>query len=227
MTQDARSIAEQNTALPPDDGRERFAGYGVMGAPFASGHCLALRHFPASSVGAGYDSVWHRDPSGDWTIYSSIAPEVSCARYFGSATQDARTADISVTWTGPAAFTVTVDDWLVWDLELGGSAATAAMTGLARLMPAALWRSDAVLSLMGRVAGPALGVGHVRLTGTSANGQRFRANPRMLWTIDESRATIDGVDLGPQGPLPEQAHLGDFWLPQRGMFVVGEAYFGS
>ncbi|AQA22313.1 hypothetical protein BTZ20_3315 [Rhodococcus sp. MTM3W5.2] len=47
----------------------------------------------------------------------------------------------------------------------------------------------------------------------------------MLWTVDQSRATIDGVDLGPPGPLPEQAHLGDFWIPQKGMFVVGEAYF--
>ncbi|WP_406273992.1 hypothetical protein OH799_00295 [Nocardia sp. NBC_00881] len=28
-----------------------------------------------------------------------------------------------------------------------------------------------------------------------------------------------------QGPLAEQARLGDFWLPRRGMFVVGEAYF--
>lgn len=226
MHNNPRSVAERTRTIPPgDDGVERFAGYGVMGAPFASGHYLAMRHFPASSIGVGYDSVWHRDPAGIWVIHSSNAPEASCARYFGSAVGEARTAEIAVTWTGPFAFTVTVDDALVWDLQLGRSAATAAMTSLGRLMPGALWRTTAVLSAMARIAGPALGVGRVGLTGTTANGQRFRANPRMLWNIDRSRATIDGVDLGPPGPLPEQARFGDFWLPQRGMFVVGEAYF--
>jgi hypothetical protein len=39
---------------------ERFAGYGVMGLPFRSGHYLALRHFPASSIGPGFRAVWHR-----------------------------------------------------------------------------------------------------------------------------------------------------------------------
>lgn len=225
--EDPRSIAERSSTVPSGDGQERFAGYGVMGAPFASGHYLALRHFPASSVGGGYNSVWHRDPAGVWVIYSSNSPDVSCARYFGSAVEDARTAEIAVTWTGPSTFTVTVDKTLVWDVELGRSAATSAMTSLGKLMPGALWRSNAVLSAMGHAAGPALGVGRVRLTGTTSNGQWFRANPRMLWTIDRTRATLDGVDLGPPGPLTVQARLGDFWLPQRGMFVVGESYFES
>lgn len=225
MTDNPRSIAQRIPALPPGDGQERFAGYGVMGEPFASEHYLALRHFPVSSVGAGYNSVWHRDPAGNWVIYSSNSPEASCARYFGSDLVDARTAEIEVTWTGPSAFTVTVDKTLVWELELGRSVAAAAMTGLGKLMPEAWWRRDAVLSAMGGAAGPALRVGRVRLSGTTSNGQWFRANPRMLWTIDRSRAMIDGSDIGPPGPLPVQAHLGDFWLPQRGMFVVGEAYF--
>ncbi|MEV4236587.1 hypothetical protein ACIBJI_19865 [Nocardia sp. NPDC050408] len=225
MTESPRSIAEVHTTLPSGEEQERFSGYGVMGMPFVSGHYLALRHFPASSVGAGYDSVWHRDPAGEWVIYSNISPEASCARYFGSALEDARVEHISVTWTGPSAFTVEVPDRLVWDLELGRSAATAAMTGLGRILPAPLWRRPAVLALMSRVAGPALGVGRVRLSGTSPNGQWFRANPRMLWTVENSAARIDGIDIGPPGPLAEQARLGDFWLPQRGMFIVGEAYF--
>lgn len=227
MTGNPRSIAQHTRAVPPGDGQERFAGYGVMGEPFTSGHYLALRHFPASSVGAGYDSVWHRDPAGSWVIYSSNSPEASCARYFSSDLEDARTAEIAVTWTGPSTFTVMVDETLVWDLELGRSPATAVMTGLGRLMPGSLWRNDTVLSAMGAAAGPALGVGRVRLTGKASNGQWFRANPRMLWTIDRSRARIEGVDIGPPGPLPVQARLGDFLLPQRGMFVVGEAYFES
>jgi hypothetical protein len=49
---------------------ERFAGYGVMGLPFRSGHYLALRHFPASSIGPGFRAVWHRDPHRRWTFYA-------------------------------------------------------------------------------------------------------------------------------------------------------------
>lgn len=62
---------------------ERFAGSAVIGLPFHSGHVLALRWFPASSLGHGYTSIWHRDPGRKWTFYS-VAPEQSCSRYFGS-----------------------------------------------------------------------------------------------------------------------------------------------
>ncbi|MGW1739683.1 hypothetical protein ACWCPQ_12820 [Nocardia sp. NPDC001965] len=225
MTDSPRSIAEVESALPPGADQERFAGYGVMGQPFTSGHYLAFRHFGASSVGRGYESVWYRNPDREWVIYSSVAPEASCARYYGSALADARVANIAVTWTGPYALTVEIPGKLEWDIELGRSPATAAMTGLGSVLPAALWRNPTVLSVMSRVAGPALGVGRVRLRGTTPNGQWFRTNPRMLWTVDHTAARIDGVDIGPAGPLAEQTGLGDFRLPQRGVFAVGEAYF--
>ena len=66
-----KELAEraERAALPPWADRERFAGYGVMGLPFASGHALGMRRFPASSVGPGYTSVWHRSPGGGWTFY--------------------------------------------------------------------------------------------------------------------------------------------------------------
>ena len=41
---------ERHPEPPPGSG-ERFAGYGVMGLPFRSGHVLALRRSPASSIG--------------------------------------------------------------------------------------------------------------------------------------------------------------------------------
>jgi hypothetical protein len=43
--------------------------------------------------------------------------------------------------------------------------------------------------------------------------------------IADSTAVLDGVDLGPPGPLPEQTRLGDFWLPQGGIFAVGESSY--
>jgi hypothetical protein len=41
----------------PGGSEERFVGYGVMGVPFTSGHLLAMRRFPASSLGVGYTSA--------------------------------------------------------------------------------------------------------------------------------------------------------------------------
>jgi len=69
----------------PGGGEERFAGYGVMGLPFRSGHILALRCFPASSVGPPYRAVWHRDPEGRWTFFQDVPLMQGCARYFGAA----------------------------------------------------------------------------------------------------------------------------------------------
>src|SRR5689334_16071506 len=73
-----REIVQQIEATPvlPGGGGDRFTGYAVMGLPFRSGHVLALRRFPASSIGPGYTSVWHRDPRGDWTFYSTIQPDL-------------------------------------------------------------------------------------------------------------------------------------------------------
>ena len=67
--------AEQHADLGPGSD-ERFSGYGVMGLPFSSGHVLAMRRFPVTSVGPGYTSVWLRRPSGAWSIYADAPPEL-------------------------------------------------------------------------------------------------------------------------------------------------------
>jgi hypothetical protein len=38
-------------------------------------------------------------------------------------------------------------------------------------------------------------------------------------------ASYGGKDLGASVPLGDQTRLGDFWLPQRGIFFVGRARF--
>ena len=82
----------------PDGESERFAGYGVMGLPFASGHVLALRRYPASSIGPTYTSVWHRDPTGHWTVYTDVEPRLACGRYFGAALAASRQTEIVLRW---------------------------------------------------------------------------------------------------------------------------------
>lgn len=91
-------------------------------------------------------------------------------------------------------------------------------------LPLPAWRSRPVLAGMGRVAGWALRVGTVKLTGMASNGQRFDANPLHVWYVTDSHAVVDGQSLRPIGPLAEQAHVSDFYIPQRGIFAVGRVF---
>jgi hypothetical protein len=216
---------ERHPELPPGSG-ERFSGYGVMGLAFRSGHVLGMRRFPASSVGPGYRSVWHRDPHGRWTFYQDQPAELACTRYFGSAVDDVREGPIRIDWTGPRGFRVGAGDGdLEWTVHVGSTPVTRLFNRAGASLPDRAWRSRAVLGAMSRVAGTALRAGRVRLTGLAPNGQRFTANPVTMWVVRDSRATVRGVDLGEIGPAPEQARLRDFSIPQRGVFVVGRATF--
>jgi len=215
---------ERNATVPDAPG-ERFFGYGVMGLPFSSGHILGMRRFPASSIGPGYTSVWYRNPAGRWTFYQTVAPEQACTRYFGCDVAEAPVRDVQIDWTGPRNLHVTIADELDWQLSLASSPVTRLMNVMGALMPDAPWRNAAVLRVMGAFAGVALRAGRLGLAGTASNGQRFIANPLRIWLIPESRAVVRGVDLGPVGPAPEQARLGDFWIPQRGILAIGRAFF--
>jgi hypothetical protein len=215
-------MAEDAPQVPSGAG-ERLSGYGVMGVPFASGHYLALRRFTASSFGPGYRAVWHRDPAGRWTVYADVAPEVSCARFLGSALTATRTSPIRIDWTGPRSVRVEIPDVLLWQMELSEDLATRLMSAVGARLPAGASYAAWVLRPMGVVAGPVLSVGKVRLTGTMPNGHTFGAIPRRVWRVAQSSARVDGQDLGAPGPLPEQDHLGDFMLPQRGIFFAEAA----
>lgn len=220
------AAVEDRAQLPPGQ-EERFSGYGVMGLPFRSGHVLALRRFPVTSVGPGYTSVWWRDPAGAWTMWTDADPGLSCPRYFGSALSSASVHRISIDWGDERSFTVAVGDGvdLVWDVRLGATPLTRLMSGLSGTLPQRLWRDSGFLRAMGAVSGPALRAGRIGLAGEVPNGQAFRAAPRRMWFVADSRAALRGADLGPVGALAEQARLRDFWIPQRGVFMIGSAVF--
>ena len=210
----------------PRGSEERFFGYGVMGLPFLSGHVLGLRRFPASSIGPAYRSVWHRDPEGRWTFYQDQPAELACTRYFGSLVDEVREGPIRLDWPGPRTLQVRAGDGdLDWTVDVGSTPVTRMFNAVGAALPMRAWRSRPVLAVMSRIAGPALRAGRVRLTGVTPNGQRFVANPLIMWIATSSKATVRGIDLGQMGPAPEQAHLRDFAVPQRGVFVVGRAMF--
>jgi hypothetical protein len=214
---------ETNPALPAGDG-DRFAGYAVMGLPFCSGHVLALRRFPASSVGPGYTSVWHRDPDGAWTFYSTVTPELGCSRYFSHEISHNIVAPIGIEWTRPAQFTLTIGTTLHWEISLAESLSTRLMNKASGFVPDAWWHRKSFLHAMGAAAGFVLGIGKMNLAGETPNGNEFVANPQHVWLIDSSRAVLNGQDLGPAGPLSRQARLNDVLIPQRGLFAVARAF---
>ena len=214
----------EKTASLPAGSAERFAGFAVIGLPFRSGHVLALRRFPASSLGMGYTSVWHRNPAGDWTFYSTISPEQGCSRYFGAEIQRNIVGPIEITWTGPSQFRVLIGDALEWEVTLSESAFSRLMNSLARLVPEPWWQKTMILKMMGHAARIALGTGRMNLAGRTPNGHEFIANPQRVWLIDSSRAVVNGIDLGLLGALDVQASLNDFLIPQRGIFAVARAF---
>lgn len=222
----ASAAARAEAADVPAGSDDRFAGYGVMGLPFASGHVLAMRRFPASSIGPAYTSVWHRDPDGHWSFWQNQADDHSCPRYFADGQSGTKRVDVGLTWTGPADLRIVIPALdFEWIVAMRPTPATRVLTALGRAVPDRVWRSRAVLTAMSPVAATMLGAGRVSMVGTTPNGQDFMANPMRMWAIDASTARIGGVDFGAPGPLPVQARLGDFWIPQRGMFVVGRAFF--
>jgi hypothetical protein len=214
---------EETAALPTGKG-DRFAGYAVIGLPFRSGHVLALRRFPASSLGQGYTSIWHRSPAGHWNFYSTVSPERGCARYFGGAIQRNITTPIDIVWTGPAQFCVIVGDVIQWEVTLNESPLSRVMNAIARLVPDQWWQTRRMLKIMGFAARTLLGTGKMNLAGRTPNGHEFIANPQRIWLIDSSRAVIDGTDIGPVGALRQQASLNEFLIPQRGVFAVARAF---
>ena len=225
-----RDYAERIEREPtlPGGTMERFGGYGVMGLPFVSGHVLGLRRFTASSIGPGYTSVWHRDPNGEWTFYADVTPMQACTRFFGNEVARAVECPIEISWPEPRRLSVRVEQAeMTWECELTPTPVTRMMNLMAGAMPDGLWRNSAVLGVMASMAGPALRAGKLGMTGVSPNRQRFIANPMVMWTIPRAVARLGDVSFGPVGPLREQARLGDFWIPQRGMCVVGRAFFES
>jgi hypothetical protein len=223
----ARHIIEalEYDAPLPDGVGDRFSGYGIVGLPFQSGHLLALRRFPASSIGPGYAAVWHRNPSGRWTFYSTVPPEVSCARYFGGEVARNVVTPIDIEWVDSMRFHVFVGTAVRWHVTLGTSLATRLLNTLAGAIREHPSKQPAVHRLMGLAARATLGTGRLNVTGLTPNGYRFVGAPRQWWVIESSDAVVDGVRLGPAGPLVQQATLGDFRLPQRGLFAVDRTRF--
>jgi len=154
-----------------------------------------------------------------------VSSEIACTRYFGGDVNRVQLVPIELDWESEDRLHVhTADGAVDWTIEIGSTPLTRMMSVVASSLPTAAWRSRPVLTAIGRVAGWSLGAGTVKLTGMTSNRQRFDANPLRVWSVTDSRAVVEGEDLGLIGALAEQAHLTDFYIPQRGIFAMGRVF---
>lgn len=220
------AAALERSARLPDGAGDRFSGYAVLGVSFATGDVLALRRFVVTSVGAGYSSVWHRDPGGRWTFYTDVEPGLGCGRYFSEAVDEEVRAPIGLEWTTNRTLRVTVDGGrlVAWSLNLRSTLMTRAISRLAATLPEPWWHNTRVLESMSAVARMTLGTGRFNMVGETPNRYRFMANPLALWSIADSHAVMAGRDLGAIAPLKAQVALGDFWVPRRPLFAIARAF---
>jgi len=199
-----------------------------MGLPFRSGDVLATRRFPASSIGPGYTSVWHRNPGGEWTFYADVPPEIACTRFFGSAVARAVVCPLVLEWTGEDQLHVEVPEaGLSCDIVVGPTLASRAMNLMAASFPEWAWRSPRMLGLTAMMAGPMLRAGKLSMAGIASNRQSFITNPRKIWMVKSALLRVGERETGQPGPVTPQAQLGGFLIPQRGILAIGNAAFDA
>ena len=215
------ALFERGVAFPPGPAH-RFAGYAVFGVRFASGDVLALRRFPADSLGSGFTSVWHRR-DGQWNLFADARATPEHNRLFTSDTVDTVVAPIRIVWTGSRNLVVEVDGGVLlhWRLALRSSAATSILNAAIRWLPTEHWIHSRAPRLLGALAGLLLGAGRLPLTGRLREDVRFCITPTAVWEVEASRALVRGRDLGPLASASTEAGDGGIWTPRRPLFAAG------
>jgi hypothetical protein len=210
----------------PWPNHEYVKGWGVFGLPFDSGHVLALRVFPENDFGP-YRTLWHRDPSGSWSIHVDGARlDTACPRYYGAACEQTGYAHIGLTWTGPASLRVTMDSpSLEWTLTASSTRLLDFLNLISAALPLATWRPRSLVLARERLARN-LGMGHLQMSGVMPSGHIGTLMPNQMYFIDNSRATFDGVDLGRPVQLQDNPRIGDVPLPARGVLAIGQGVWG-
>lgn len=202
---------------------EYVKGWGVFGLPFDSGHVLALRVFPENDFGP-YRTLWHRDSSERWSIHVDGARlDTACPRYYGAACDHTGFAHIELTWTGPATLRVRMDSpALDWTLTATTTRLLRLLNPISAALPLGTWRPRPLVRAREHLA-HALGMGNLQMSGVMPSGHTGTLMPQQMYFIDDSRANLDGIDLGRPVQLPENPTIGQVPLPARGVLAIGQA----
>ena len=209
---------------PPWSGYEYVKGWGVMGLPFDSGHVLALRIFPENDF-AAFRSIWHRDPAGDWAIYvDGPRLDAACPRYFGPACTAVAHARIHVEWVSSASVRVAMEEPnLDWTLTVKDSWTLRVLNATSSRLPLWTWRSSRSVKVRELVARRVLGMGSIRLSGTTPSGHHVLQMPECMYFVDSSTAFFEGRSLGYAARVSVNPQIGQILLPTRGVLATGRA----
>ena len=217
--------AERLARVQPGEG-DRFAGYAVVGVRFASGHVLVLRRWPASSIGPAYTSVWHQSPDGAWQMFVNAGAGQTCVRFFPSMATRWREEKIRLCWLDPYRLRIEVRGAaLEWEIEFRQTWLTRVFGAVRRIMPFALASSRPSLRAMQWMSHHWLGAGRVPLLGVMPNGSAFRAVPRQLWLMDDSRAWLNGESLGAVDRSNVEVPLESYRVVTSGLLAMVNAAF--
>jgi hypothetical protein len=207
---------------PPWADHEYVNGWGVFALPFDSGHVLALRVFPENDF-SPYRSLWHRDPEGRWSIHvDGQRLDTACPRYYGQACAYVGHARIDLEWTGPHSLRVSMSDpQLEWTLTARQTPALRLMNAMSPRMSLSSWRSPRLVRARELMAKRLLGLGDIRMTGTTPSGHYGVLMPQRMYFIDSSTAVLGGCDLGRPVRVSPNPRIGGVPLPARGVLAVG------
>ena len=65
-------------------------------------------------------------------------------------------------------------------------------------------------------------MGDIRLSGTMPSGHVGILMPQRMYFIDETRAVLDGADLGRATRVSPNPQIGEVSLPARGVLAIGQ-----
>jgi hypothetical protein len=129
---------------------------------------------------------------------------------------------IRLAWPEPYRLTIAADNpSFSWEVTFAATPASRVLSALAQRLSGQFLANESVLRVLGPVAGTLLGAGRLALTGTMPNRQTFHLVPSHVWMVTASRAQLGATDFGRPAPLPRQATIGDFRIPQKGLLAVG------
>ena len=210
-----------DTTDVPD--HEQYRGYGVMALPFDTGHVLALRVMPENDY-VPFEAVWHRTPDGRWSMYVD-APhhEELCPRLFGPSLERFGPADISVSRPDRSTLEVRMErPRLHWTIHVRDTLFTRLVNCVLPRIPGFLFGRRPILALVRTAARTMLGLGEMDLAGELPGGQRVAVRPRRIRLVSDSRAVLEGLDLGRPTVAEESPRTGSFRWPARGVLADGE-----
>jgi len=216
---------EPHVQPSPWAGHEHYRGYGVMVLPFSSGHLLGLRVFPENDF-APYQSVWHRTPAGDWSIYNDgPSLETTCPRWWGPALRYTELTSIELTWTGPNELRVEMErPRLVWTMSMTAPPLLRALNALSAEQPLWTWKPAPLLWIREWIAKQFLAMGDLHFSFVTPSGQQAIIMPEQIFFIDSSEEVLEGDDLGQPVRLDLNPTIGEVPLPKRPTFMIGQAH---